>query len=205
MARPRHDEKGPSAVERIENAFWDMLSRMPYREIKIAALAREASVSPNTLYYHYANLEAIARHALRNCLDKNVVNAVLEGGSAPIPEFDRTQQARVAAFARSGSATLTGMLADSLRDEWLTAVGISANQLSETQQQDIAFIFGGVVSALGNGSLSLGAREMGGFLSRPLGQGVVATMTALASVPQTATDADAPDRHRRRAGHPDTR
>ncbi|MEE8722983.1 MAG: TetR/AcrR family transcriptional regulator [Eggerthellaceae bacterium] len=152
---------------------------MPYDQIKVTALAREARVSPNTLYYHFANMEAVARAALDRCLDANVVRAVLSGEDAALPGFDATRQERVAAFARSGSAALTGMLVESLRAEWLAVADVAAEDLTEAERRDLAFIFGGVVYALGDGSLGIGAEGMRAFLARPLGQGVAATMTAL--------------------------
>ena len=33
MARPRKDQEGPTAVERMEEAFWEILAEKPYAQI----------------------------------------------------------------------------------------------------------------------------------------------------------------------------
>lgn len=178
MARPRADAQGPGAVERIEAAFLDMISRMPYAEIKVLALAREANVSPNTLYYHFRDVEDVAASALAGCLDGSVVRAVVAGGEAP--DVDAARLAHVAAYARSRSAELTGMLTRSLRSLWLEGAGVSEGDLDDMQDCELTFIFAGAVALLAASGGEEDPGAMAGFLSRPLGAGIAETMEGLA-------------------------
>lgn len=178
MARPTKGS-GPGAVERLTEAFWAMLAKMPYADIKVVALARRAGASPNTLYYHFDGIADLARHALKAELDAGLVSDLLAGTPlTPDPARSR-RMGRVALAARSGSAELTGMLASSLRALWLGAAGVNETCLDDAQRRDLAFIFGGVVAMLGDESLAVDAGQMAAFASRPLGVGAVTTMTAL--------------------------
>ncbi len=53
MARPKRVEGEKAARERMEDAFWNMLSEMPYHEMTGKELRGRAGVSHNTFYYYY--------------------------------------------------------------------------------------------------------------------------------------------------------
>mgnify|MGYP000893222787 CR=1 FL=1 len=57
MARPRKDSGERGAQERMVQAFWEQLSRMPYREISAASVARESRCNRATFYYHFDSVE----------------------------------------------------------------------------------------------------------------------------------------------------
>lgn len=178
MARPAKGS-GPGAVERLAEAFWGMLSEMPYSEIKVVSLARRAGASPNTLYYHFGCVADLARHALEAELDARLVSDLL-AGAPPYPDPMRERRLRrVTLAARSGSAELAGMLASSLRALWLEGAGVAESDLGDAQRRDLTFIFGGIVAVLGDETLAPDAGQMEAFASRPLGSGAVATMAAL--------------------------
>lgn len=179
MARPRRDAEGPGAVERMTEAFWRMLEKMPYADIKVLALAREADVSPNTLYYHFGGVADIARHALEAELDEGLVSELLVGAPIALDSGRARRMERVVLAARSGSAELTGMLAASLRALWLESAGVAEDDLDDAQRADLAFMFGGLVAMLGDEMLPIDVGQMAAFASRPLGAGAVATMIAL--------------------------
>lgn len=48
MARPRKDSEERGAEARMIEAFWDQLSRMPYREVTAASIARQAECNRAT-------------------------------------------------------------------------------------------------------------------------------------------------------------
>ena len=45
MARPRKDQEGPTAVERMEEAFWEILAEKPYAQITVGEIAKRAQVN----------------------------------------------------------------------------------------------------------------------------------------------------------------
>lgn len=184
MVRPRRDQTGPSATERIFEAFWGMLSEMSYSEIGVVALSKRANVSPNTLYYHFDGLEDIAFKALDATLDEVAVQSVLAGGSlAPSLEeaMDDGRLFRILTVARSGSTELREMLADQLQSIWVKGACIEPSYLTVEQRSELAFIFAGVTSLMAQaGDAEHWQRMLPTFFSRPLGQGIVETMRGLA-------------------------
>ena len=64
MARPRKDQEGPTAVERMEEAFWEILAEKPYAQITVSEIAKRAQVNKNAFYYHFDGLGR-ARRAKR--------------------------------------------------------------------------------------------------------------------------------------------
>ena len=52
MARPKRDPDKKTAFERIEDAFWDILSEKPFDKITISELSKRAGVNHNLLYYY---------------------------------------------------------------------------------------------------------------------------------------------------------
>ena len=60
MARPRKDQEGPTAVERMEEAFWEILAEKPYAQITVGEIAKRAQVNKNAFYYHFDGLGALA-------------------------------------------------------------------------------------------------------------------------------------------------
>lgn len=182
MARPRADQPGPTAQERIIEAFWGMLTEMPFPNIKVAALARRAKVSPNTLYYHFDNISHIAERALQANLDAELARAMLAGDSSSVARMVTDlggRFGRVLLFARSGSAEMVGTLTAALRRLWLGHFGLNEASLDPAARRDLAFIFGGAVAMLGDTTLTNEADEVAAFLTRPLGSGARATLANL--------------------------
>lgn len=179
MARPRRDV-GPDAVERMTEAFWCMLAEMRYEDIKVVQLAARANMSPNTLYYHFDGVADLARNALASELDSQLAREVLAGGEAALTDARTRRYSRVSLAARSGSAELTGMLASSLRALWLSEAGVSEDDLTDEERQDLAFAFGGLVAMLADRSLALGPGAMASFRGRPLGRGLAEMLMRLA-------------------------
>ena len=61
MSRPKSNSSEPSAKMRIEEAFWKLLEEMPYNDISIKQLTKQANVNHKTIYYYYKNIDDIAK------------------------------------------------------------------------------------------------------------------------------------------------
>ncbi|MEA5117938.1 MAG: TetR/AcrR family transcriptional regulator, partial [Propionicimonas sp.] len=91
MSRPCRDAARPPARERVEAAFWELLSERPYREITIAALARRAQVNHNTFYYHFTSLADLAGQQVDRTLTPRVPQALvsaLSSGAVDLRQLD---------------------------------------------------------------------------------------------------------------------
>lgn len=59
MARPRKDQQEPAAVERIKNAFWELLEENDLKHITVNMVTQKAHCNRGTFYYHYESLDAL--------------------------------------------------------------------------------------------------------------------------------------------------
>ena len=64
MARPKRIEGEPTARQRMEDAFWGMLADMPYHKMTSREVCKRSGVSHNSFYYHFENLDDMARQML---------------------------------------------------------------------------------------------------------------------------------------------
>ncbi|MDO4590300.1 MAG: TetR/AcrR family transcriptional regulator [Slackia sp.] len=217
MARPRKDDHGPSARARIEEAFWKLLEQKDYDGITVSALARTACVSPNTIYYHYANIEAVARSAFDENLVKELPALILrESGAAfeRVISYDMEsideRSKRIIAFASSESGLLRSIVVDSFMEMWLKAIEINPLDLSFDERVRMEFIANGATSALGN-MKGVDFFEFSPlFFNSPLGKGVIAEMKAIKQRHDEQKSKVPPETHPikpqgRRGGRPDWR
>src|SRR5699024_9377466 len=88
MGRPRNDG-GPTAPQRLEAAFFDLLSATPYQDVTISALVREAGVNRNSFYYHYTDLDDLARSATDNVVLSEIAHLIASGLSPASEQVDQ--------------------------------------------------------------------------------------------------------------------
>lgn len=183
MARPRMGE-GPSAVDRLEAAFWDMLGEMPYDQMTVGALARRAHVNHNTVYYHFGNLEELAEGVFERNLMPGLaarLMALMASGDGHLPpqEPDETLALhfeRACLFARSDSSLLQRIFRNGMRRTWLEALGIDERALTPAQACDLTFVFGGLTALLNEEPGDVGAATLAALRARPLGIGITQTL-----------------------------
>ncbi|MCD8199877.1 MAG: TetR family transcriptional regulator, partial [Coriobacteriaceae bacterium] len=78
MARPRKEQDGPSALERMEEAFWEELEEKPYAKITVTDIVKKAQVNRNAFYYHHDDLDDLAHKAVSNLLLAGGANVIVE-------------------------------------------------------------------------------------------------------------------------------
>lgn len=187
MARPKKNDAEPSALERIDSTFWQMLSEMPYDAITISSLARRAGVNHNTIYYYY---ECIDQMAL-DLFEKNMPS----DASLPLNmmAFSDSSLSRIALnnpcimdqgkkvylFLRSGSAFLTQHLKKRFIENWCRAQNVSQDKLTALQKLELEFIFSGMTSTLCMAFDQNNPDQLSELDKRPLGQAIVATLANL--------------------------
>lgn len=113
MARPRKDADGPGARERIADAFWSMLERMPRSSITVGTLVDEARCNRGTFYYYFADLDALAETVVReeffadDALVRAIFGALVEGDAGSIERrVPRRRLHRMAVAIRAGERRL---------------------------------------------------------------------------------------------------
>ncbi len=92
MARPKANQPGPSAKERLEQAFWDSLHEMPYDALTVSGISKRAKVNHNTFYYYYENIDDMAKQAFKNDLQDDALFFILlifnQADKAQLENFD---------------------------------------------------------------------------------------------------------------------
>ena len=69
MPRPRRDSEILPAKERLENAFWELLSEREYNKITVTDIVRTADVNRNSFYYHFTGLPELADSAILHAVE----------------------------------------------------------------------------------------------------------------------------------------
>lgn len=92
MPRPRRDSEILPAKERMENAFWELLSDREYRKITVTDIVQVAQVNRNSFYYHFSGLPELADSAILHLVEST--QTALPKSSAETP-FSRTDIADV--------------------------------------------------------------------------------------------------------------
>lgn len=185
MARPRKDSEGPSARERIIDAFWSLLEETPFDQITVSALLRRAGVSPNTLYYHFSGYDEVVRSALDATLDPRAMTLLIGDDVVAherLPENLQEKFKRVVAFASDKSGRLPILLRAALKRAWLSEMGLSEDELTPIEEWELDFIFAGVVSLLAGIGTANSVTEQGvlrEFFQRSLGKGILGTLEEL--------------------------
>lgn len=184
MARPKKDETTTSATTRMENAFWELLETTPYRKITVNLLCKYAGVNHNLLYYYYENIDDLAKRAFDKNVESEVAQmllaAILDGtfcyeavasDAAMLTKFQRMQL-----FMRDGSAYLSGLARDAIFEEWLKAVGVCEDDLTDAARLDLTFIISGLMAVLGSDRCRDNPLVLSDIVNRPLGRGIAATL-----------------------------
>jgi len=165
MARPRQSENAITARERIEEAFWRLLASNDYNKISIKMLAAEAKVNHNSIYYHYKNIDEIAKSAFDSVIIHDL-RPIMAGSIKELCSVFLTTQSdyqsrfgRIRLFASSGSDYLQSLLKTGLMDVWLSQAGKCLENLSLKDQLELDFIFSGIVAMLGRGDEEMSKEE----------------------------------------------
>lgn len=160
MARPRKDETRPSARDRLENAFWQLLEGGPYKDITVRALTQRAQVNHNTFYYHFENIDEMAL----SLTSKNVPHELIETVSALIEGREITQRLgdfahdanlekrfkRLQLLLRHGDAQLVELGKKRIVPQYLSILGVDAENFSANDRARMSFMMGGIIALISN-------------------------------------------------------
>lgn len=187
MARPKNNLGEDSAENRITEAFWKILQNGCYADITIKRLALEADVNHKTIYYHFGNVNELAKVAF----DKNLseaepqilLSAVLKGNTNSVEFFGNERRfacfQRLRLFMREDSAYLNRIARETVLSQWLQSVGKSEDDLSSEERTDLNIIISGLIAVLGSENYFNNAAAVSTLSQRPIGIGIVNTLKSL--------------------------
>ena len=162
MPRPRADQEGPTARERIEQAFWDLLEREPYGEITVRELASEAGVNHNTFYYHFDSIEDLASSAVPLIVSEPFVSSLMADsmqGSIDVSllEGDAETELRyrhIRLLLGSASPRLLEQIKQAVFGCWFANLGLDADVLTPNDWAKADFVWGGLTSLISSDQAS---------------------------------------------------
>lgn len=190
MARPKRIDGEPTAKQRMEDAFWDMLGDMPYHKMTSREICNRAGVSHNAFYYHFENLDEMARSLLDGLFVQELPYALLamvDGGFGKsedieaIPDLPQ-RLSRMRLLVRSGSPELVNLVSDMVLGAWLQTIKADESALTEEDRIDLAFIIGGIMALLGSEIVPSESVALTSFTEREVGRGVMKTMVRLSTL-----------------------
>ncbi len=161
MSRPRKDQEGPGAVERLEEAFWEALTEKPYAEITVGEIAQRAQVNKNTFYYHFDGMQTLAEQALDHMLPHEIACMFLIRGG--IPEHpdesrvndlanDRDLRERankgMLVVGKHGSKELVALLKNLVMQTWFDLFEVDQACLSSEAMAVVKFALGGLLEVM---------------------------------------------------------
>lgn len=158
MARPRNDQPGPSARERMENVFWDLLAEKPFAKISVADIAKRAHVNRNALYYHFDNMSDLARASMLDLVPFHIMFSVLpsvrNGWKPPEeltlnPDNERRFEKLRLLFGPHSSHELTDAAQEIILSVWLHLFEIEKEDLTPSEMLGIDFVMGGMFEIIG--------------------------------------------------------
>lgn len=186
MARPKSGEADARA--KICEAYWELLSQKEASKVTVREVARKAGVNHNSFYYHFSDMAALELAVIDDLVPYEYLPlalALFRCGKLKVHEFPMPDDAllrfrRLCALVKHASPTATMALKEKFIDLWMTTSGCSYELLDEADRIELAFIFGGLLSAVEAFGESASLDTFETVISHSLGQGVFGTLQRLA-------------------------
>lgn len=185
MARPSYTDNQSTAKTRLKEAFWKLLSETNYSHITVKKLSASAQVNPNTFYYHYDSMDALALDALNDEKLYEIPSIIrakfLPNNQMSLSEAleyvtigDRWKKIRL--FIKSDSTILHQHFYDTMEQFWLSLIGVNKENLSELDYLDFTFILHGAMSIINMQTEQYNLDFIKYLPDRALGQGIIQTL-----------------------------
>ena len=196
MARPRANATGPSARQRLEDAFWSMLAETDYSLITVEGLSHRAGVNHNTLYKHFKTLGNYALESAGGEAARNLATYVIPlfcgrgATKAKLVKTDpRSPVMMVRSIAGNGSHAHVKAMVDGAVIEWARGEGFDPASLRDRESDELMAVFGGVsttLATMGAGEIRKRAED---FRESSLGRSFADTLDRIAAAHRGARDA----------------
>lgn len=151
MARPRKNTDGPTAKERIHQAFWDNLQEHKLHSITVSMIVKSAGCNRGTFYYHYEDINDLLNDIVNQELVISLIaqrfTIVLHTGSTN-PEsfftsFDHETTKQIALLEKQGgSALIDQALRETVFKIWKAI--FYDQELSKDTTKILEYLVGGI-------------------------------------------------------------
>ena len=161
MPRPRRDSEILPAKDRLENAFWELLSEREYNKITVTDIVRTADVNRNSFYYHFSGLPELADSAILHAVEDTQMPGVPGRDFNPDTEWrkhvtallrDPEQRQRLDRLALLAGPHSSPELVSSLKEfgrlTMISVLGLDADNLDLKTDLMLDFTVGGMLAVL---------------------------------------------------------
>ena len=161
MPRPRRDSEILPAKDRLENAFWELLSEREYNKITVTDIVRPADVNRNSFYYHFSGLPELADSAILHAVEDTPMPGVPGRDFNPDTEWrkhvtallrDPEQRQRLDRLALLAGPHSSPELVSSLKEfgrlTMISVLGLDADSLDLKTDLMLDFTVGGMLAVL---------------------------------------------------------
>ena len=161
MPRPRRDSEILPAKDRLENAFWELLSEREYNKITVTDIVRTADVNRNSFYYHFSGLPELADSAILHAVEDTPMPGVPGRDFNPDTEWrkhvtallrDPEQRQRLDRLALLAGPHSSPELVSSLKEfgrlTMISVLGLDADNLDLKTDLMLDFTVGGMLVVL---------------------------------------------------------
>jgi len=187
MARPKNDSSTVPAVERIEEAYWDILENGSYLDVTIANLAHQARVNHNTIYYYFENIDDMAIKLFIKNLPLEIPRSMLsfaKTGDNSLTYLLSDQQMmkrwlRARLYTRGDSAFLMNCYKKSIIDAWFSTADIKHEELTDEDRLVVEFIFSGLVAVIGSPLIEKNPSLFTSLLQRGIGREIITALNQI--------------------------
>lgn len=187
MARPKLNLGDITAEKKIIEAFWKILQDGRYSDVTIKRLTLEAGVNHKTIYYHFGNVDELAKIAFDRNMKEAEPHRLLSGiltDDMNASDFFVNEQRfehfkRLRLFMREDSTYLNKIVREAILSEWLQSVGKKPEDLSVEDKIDLDFIINGLIAVLGSDNNLSHVASISTISKRLIGIGVKKTLRDL--------------------------
>lgn len=161
MPRPRRDSEILPAKDRLENAFWELLSEREYNKITVTDIVRTADVNRNSFYYHFSGLPELADSAILHAVENTPMPGVPGRDFDPDTEWrkhvtallrDPEQRQRLDRLALLAGPHSSSELVSSLKEfgrlTMISVLGLDVDNLDLKTDLMLDFTVGGMLAVL---------------------------------------------------------
>ena len=161
MPRPRRDSEILPAKDRLENAFWELLSEREYNKITVTDIVRTADVNRNSFYYHFSGLPELADSAILHAVENTPMPGVPGRDFDPDAEWrkhvtalmrDPEQRQRLDRLALLAGPHSSPELVSSLKEfgrlTMISVLGLDVDHLDLKTDLMLDFTVGGMLAVL---------------------------------------------------------
>lgn len=162
MPRPCLDCDTPSAIQRMIDTFWQLLSERDYRSITVTDIVRRANVNRNSFYYHFNKLDELAYRAIHDEVSRSPL--LQSGGAGNVPDLQHWRRHVGELISTDEERKRTGRLTmivgphtdpvlysafhDNEREALLLVLGLTPEDVDSRTDLMLDFIIGGILGML---------------------------------------------------------